>query len=117
MSTLFETVKPNQLTLQNRVVMAPIVTKSTNALTGKHPEPYDGNLLSTTSECWPDYFRGNTDLLRLTRLFFTPGVYTDEQVEGWKLVTQAAKQFSRGNICQLWHVGRFSSRISTRSII
>ena len=37
-----------------------------------------------------------------------PGIYTPEQIEAWKPVTQAVRE--RGGIffCQLWHVGRAS---------
>ena len=37
-----------------------------------------------------------------------PGIYTPEQIEAWKPVTQAVHE--RGGIffCQLWHVGRAS---------
>jgi 2,4-dienoyl-CoA reductase-like NADH-dependent reductase (Old Yellow Enzyme family) len=38
----------------------------------------------------------------------TPGIWSDEQVEGWKLVTDAVHQAGGLIICQLWHVGRIS---------
>lgn len=38
----------------------------------------------------------------------TPGIWSDEQVEGWKLVTNAVHQAGGLIICQLWHVGRIS---------
>ena len=38
----------------------------------------------------------------------TPGIYTDEQVDGWKRVTKAVHH-ARGRIFpQLWHMGRIS---------
>ncbi len=39
---------------------------------------------------------------------FTPGIYSDEQVEGWKLVTDAVHQKGGLILAQLWHVGRIS---------
>jgi N-ethylmaleimide reductase len=38
----------------------------------------------------------------------TPGIYTDEQIQGWKKITHAVH--SKGSIifAQLWHVGRVS---------
>lgn len=39
---------------------------------------------------------------------FTPGIYTPEQVEGWKLVTDAVHQKGGLILAQLWHVGRIS---------
>ena len=37
----------------------------------------------------------------------TPGIWSDAQVEGWKLVTNAVLHQAGGRIVlQLWHVGR-----------
>lgn len=39
----------------------------------------------------------------------TPGIFTDEQIEGWKRVTEAVHQEEGARIfCQLWHCGRSS---------
>ncbi|MDU8630140.1 alkene reductase [Pseudomonas syringae group sp. 243L2] len=39
----------------------------------------------------------------------TPGIWSDEQVAGWKLVTDAVHEKGGKIVLQLWHVGRFSS--------
>jgi 2,4-dienoyl-CoA reductase-like NADH-dependent reductase (Old Yellow Enzyme family) len=38
----------------------------------------------------------------------TPGIWSDEQVEGWKQVTEAVHQAGGRIFLQLWHVGRIS---------
>ncbi|GHC55302.1 alkene reductase [Neogemmobacter tilapiae] len=38
----------------------------------------------------------------------TPGIWSEEQVAGWKLVTDAVHAAGGKIICQLWHVGRYS---------
>ena len=38
----------------------------------------------------------------------TPGIWSDEQVEGWKLVTKAVHDAGGLIVLQLWHVGRLS---------
>ena len=38
----------------------------------------------------------------------TPGIYTPEQVAGWRLVTEAVHAKGGLIFCQLWHVGRVS---------
>jgi 2,4-dienoyl-CoA reductase-like NADH-dependent reductase (Old Yellow Enzyme family) len=38
----------------------------------------------------------------------TPGIWSDEQVEGWKLVTKAVHESGGRILLQLWHVGRIS---------
>jgi len=39
---------------------------------------------------------------------FTPGIHSKEQVEGWKLVTEAVHEKGGIILAQLWHVGRIS---------
>jgi N-ethylmaleimide reductase len=39
---------------------------------------------------------------------FTPGIYSAEQVAGWRLVTQAVHAAGGRIFLQLWHVGRMS---------
>jgi N-ethylmaleimide reductase len=39
---------------------------------------------------------------------WTPGIYSREQIKGWKLVTQAVHDQGGVIYCQLWHVGRIS---------
>jgi 2,4-dienoyl-CoA reductase-like NADH-dependent reductase (Old Yellow Enzyme family) len=38
----------------------------------------------------------------------TPGIWSSEQIEGWKLVTQAVHEAGGRILLQLWHVGRLS---------
>jgi len=38
----------------------------------------------------------------------TPGIWSDEQVEGWKLVTKPVHDAGGKILLQLWHVGRIS---------
>ncbi|MCL4118920.1 UNVERIFIED_CONTAM: hypothetical protein GTU68_034671 [Idotea baltica] len=39
---------------------------------------------------------------------WTPGIYTKEQIEGWKIVTDAVHKNNKHIFMQLWHVGRVS---------
>ncbi|MCA1323733.1 alkene reductase [Herbaspirillum sp. alder98] len=39
---------------------------------------------------------------------FTPGIYSQAQVQGWRLVTDAVHQADGRIFLQLWHVGRMS---------
>ncbi|CCD39137.1 N-ethylmaleimide reductase [Candidatus Paraburkholderia kirkii UZHbot1] len=41
----------------------------------------------------------------------TPGIWSDEQVEGWKLVTKAVHDAGGKIMLQLWHVGRISDPV------
>ena len=37
-----------------------------------------------------------------------PGIWSDEQAEGWKQVTNAVHEAGGKMVLQLWHVGRIS---------
>lgn len=41
----------------------------------------------------------------------TPGIWSDAQVKGWKLITDAVHANGGLIICQLWHVGRVSDPV------
>src|SRR5450631_971223 len=41
----------------------------------------------------------------------TPGIWSDEQVEGWRLVTSAVHEAGGRILLQLWHVGRISDPV------
>ena len=41
----------------------------------------------------------------------TPGIWSDEQVQGWKLVTHAVHHAGGQIMLQLWHVGRISDPV------
>ncbi len=41
----------------------------------------------------------------------TPGIWSDEQVDGWKLVTRAVHDAGGQILLQLWHVGRISDPV------
>ncbi|MCE3054452.1 alkene reductase, partial [Vibrio cholerae] len=103
MSRLFEPTDLKQLTLQNRVVMAPM-TRARSSQPGNIPNPMmatyyqqraSAGLIISEATQISDDAQGYS---------FTPGVYTDEQVSGWKSVTQAVKQQGAAMFCQLWHV-------------
>jgi len=93
--------------LRNRMVMAPMTrSRSDN----------EGNVATTlTAEYYAQ--RASAGLLVTEGTFISPkaigfinvpGIYTDEQVEGWKLVTAAVHAKEGKIFAQLWHVGRQS---------
>lgn len=110
MSKLFDTTQLKQLDLQNRVVMAPM-TRARTSQPGNIPNPMmatyyqqratAGLIISEATQISDDS-QGYS---------FTPGVYTDEQVAGWKTVTQAVKQQGAVMFCQLWHVGQYRTQV------
>jgi 2,4-dienoyl-CoA reductase-like NADH-dependent reductase (Old Yellow Enzyme family) len=107
MTSLFDPLKVGALELPNRILMAPL-TRSRAAGEGRVPnalmtEYYvqrasAGLILSEATSVTPMGV-GYAD---------TPGIWSDEQVEGWKQVTEAVHQAGGRIFLQLWHVGRIS---------
>jgi N-ethylmaleimide reductase len=104
---LFEPFKLGPLTLPNRLVMAPL-TRNRAVPPGMVPSPlaadYYGQrasagLLITEASQVSHQGQGYQD---------TPGIYSREQVEGWKKVTDRVHERGGRIFIQLWHVGRIS---------
>ncbi len=103
---LFKPAKLGPFTLSNRIIMAPL----TRSRAGKGDAQGKMNA---------DYYsqRASAGLIisEATQISqqgkgyaFTPGIYTDEQVNGWTLSTDAVHAKSGLMFAQLWHVGRIS---------
>lgn len=103
---LLEPVRVGSLTLANRVVMAPLTRSRAgrgDVLGLMHAEYYAqrasaGLIISEATQISPQG-KGYA---------FTPGMYSEEQVAGWKLVTDAVHRKGGRIFAQLWHVGRIS---------
>jgi len=107
MPTLFDPITIGDITLKNRVVMAPLTRaratgggRVPNALMAKYygQRATAGLILSEATAVTPQGV-GYAD---------TPGLWLDEQVEGWKKVTAAVHAKGGVIFAQLWHVGRIS---------
>jgi 2,4-dienoyl-CoA reductase-like NADH-dependent reductase (Old Yellow Enzyme family) len=106
MAKLFDPIKVGDLTLPNRVFMAPLTRQ--RASEGRVPNALmrdyyvqrasAGLILSEATAVTPMGV-GYAD---------TPGIWSDEQVEGWKLVTMGVHDAGGHIFLQLWHVGRVS---------
>jgi N-ethylmaleimide reductase len=105
-SKLFEPFKLGLITLPNRLVMAPLTRN--RAVEGLVPSPlavgYYGQrasagLLITEASQVSQQGQGYQD---------TPGIYSKEQVAGWRKVTDRVHARGGRIFLQLWHVGRIS---------
>jgi N-ethylmaleimide reductase len=104
---LFEPFKLGPITLPNRFVMAPL-TRNRAIPPGMVPSPlaidYYGQrasagLLITEASQVSQQGQGYQD---------TPGIYSKEQVEAWRKVTDRVHQRGGKIFIQIWHVGRVS---------
>jgi N-ethylmaleimide reductase len=104
---LFESFKLGPITLPNRLVMAPL-TRNRAVPPGMVPSPLavdyysqraSAGLLITEASQISQQGQGYQD---------TPGIYSKEQVAGWRKVTDRVHEKGGRIFIQLWHVGRVS---------
>jgi N-ethylmaleimide reductase len=106
-SSLFDSLSIGSVELPNRILMAPLTRMRA---TPPNDVPNDlmveyyrqragaGLIVSEGTQISP-IGKGYMD---------TPGIYSDEQVEGWKKVTEAVHAEGGRIAAQIWHVGRVS---------
>jgi 2,4-dienoyl-CoA reductase-like NADH-dependent reductase (Old Yellow Enzyme family) len=106
MPDLFDPVRIGALNLPNRIVLAPLtrcragVERIPNQLMAEYytQRASAGLIISEATSVTPMGV-GYAD---------TPGVWSRQQVEGWKLITDAVHNTGGRMLLQLWHVGRIS---------
>ena len=105
MTKLFTPYDLSGTALKNRVVMAPMTRTRTlnniaNAFTAQYyAQRASAGLLITEGLPISDEARG---------YLYTPGIYTEEHLAGWRPVTDAVHAKGGKIFAQLWHVGRMS---------
>jgi len=110
MSNLFDPLQLGDIHIANRVVMAPLTRdragpgRTSRALNAEYyaqrADPKSGAGLIITEGTQVDALgQGYLD---------TPGIYSPEQLAGWKLVTDAVHAKGGKIVAQIWHVGRIS---------
>jgi N-ethylmaleimide reductase len=104
---LFSPAKAGAIDLKNRIVMAPLTR---NRARPEDDAPYEihaqyygqragaGLIISEASQISPQG-KGYA---------WTPGIYSQSQIDGWKKVTDAVHAKGGKIVIQLWHVGRIS---------
>lgn len=106
MTDLFSPVTMGALQLKNRIVMAPL-TRSRAGSAGI-PGPMNADYYTQRASAGLIITEATNISQQGRGYAFTPGIYNDEQVAGWRLVTDAVHAAGGKIICQLWHVGRIS---------
>ena len=104
MTDLFDPCEFNGLKLQNRIALSPLTrTRSNDAGEAGamqalyYAQRATAGLLITEATPVAPGGRGGPNI---------PGLWNDDQIAGWRLVTDAVHAKGGLIFCQLWHAGR-----------
>ena len=103
---LFEPLQLGQLTLKNRMVMAPLTRN--RAAEGNVPAELAVEYYSQRAGVGLIVAEATQVSATAQGYNATPGLHTPEQVAGWKQVTDAVHAQGGRIFVQLWHTGRMS---------
>jgi N-ethylmaleimide reductase len=103
---LFQPTQVGDIAVKNRIVMSPM----TRSRAGAHLEPVALNV-----EYYAQRASAGLIITEATQISVpaqgyvdTPGLFTDEQIAGWKAVTDAVHAKGGKIVVQIWHTGRMS---------
>ena len=105
MPTLFDPIAVGDIQLANRIAMAPLTRNRapgavpTTDMVTYYTQRATAGLIITEGTAITHQGQGYADV---------PGLYSAEQVAGWKRVTESVHQAGGKIVVQLWHVGRVS---------
>jgi N-ethylmaleimide reductase len=103
---LFSQYELGNIELSNRMVMAPMTR--CRAVLGSIPNPLAVMYYAQRSQAGLIITEGSQVSPQGVGYVRTPGIYSPEQVDGWRKVTDAVHQEGGKVFLQLWHVGRVS---------
>jgi N-ethylmaleimide reductase len=109
MTTIFDPIKIGDLTLNNRIIMAPL-TRMRSKQPGNIPHELNAKYYAQRASAGLIISEATQVCQQGQGYPGTPGIHSLEQVEGWKLVTKAVHENDGKIFLQLWHVGRISHR-------
>jgi len=103
---LFTPVRLGALEAPNRILMAPLTRM--RAGPGRLPTPLMAEYYAQRAAAGLIINEATAISQQGTGCPNSPGIYTDEQVAGWKVVTEAVHRAGGRIFLQLWHMGRIS---------
>ena len=108
MPNLFDPLVAGDLTLPNRVLMAPLTRCRAE---GRVPNAMMAEYYRQRASAGLILSEATSVTAEGVGYPHTPGIWSDAQVEGWKRVTEAVHSAGGRMMLQLWHVGRISDPI------
>ncbi len=109
MPSLFDPLTMGELALPNRIVMAPLTRCRASA--GRVPNAMMAEYYVQRASAGIIFSEATSVTPMGVGYPDTPGIWSKEQVEGWKQVTRAVHNAGGRMLLQLWHVGRISHPI------
>lgn len=106
-SPLFRPLQLGPLNLPSRIVMAPM-TRARSSQPGDVPNALMAQYYAQRASAGLIVTEASQVSRQGQGYSFTPGIYSDAQVEGWRRVTDAVHAEGGRIVLQLWHVGRMS---------
>ncbi len=106
-ASLFTPVAVAGHALPHRVVMAPM-TRARSTQPGDVPNAMNARYYAQRASAALIVTEASQISPQGKGYSFTPGIYSPEQVAGWRLVTKAVHAAGGRIFLQLWHVGRMS---------
>ncbi|MBO2600225.1 MULTISPECIES: alkene reductase [Shewanella] len=103
--SLFQSIKLGELLLNNRVVMPPM-TRSRASQPGDVANEMMATYYAQRAGAGLIVSEGTQISAMAKGYAWTPGIYTPEQIVGWRRVTEAVHAKGGAIFAQLWHVGR-----------
>jgi 2,4-dienoyl-CoA reductase-like NADH-dependent reductase (Old Yellow Enzyme family) len=110
MPNLFDPLKLGALQPPNRIIMAPL-TRSRATPDARVPTPLQAEYYVQRAGAGLIISEATSVSPMGVGYAATPGIWSDEQTEGWKKVTRAVHDAGGLMVLQLWHVGRISDPI------
>jgi len=107
MPSLFDPLKLGAIQLPNRILMAPL-TRSRATPDGRVPTALQRDYYVQRATAGLIISEATSVTPMGVGYAATPGIWSDEQTEGWKKITKAVHQAGGRMVLQLWHVGRVS---------
>lgn len=104
--SLFSSLQLGPYELRNRVIMAPLTRN--RASDGDAPNPLNAEYYAQRASAGLIVSEATQISQQGQGYPSTPGIYTAEQIAGWRLVTHAVHAEGGRIFLQLWHVGAIS---------
>lgn len=103
--SMFQPIQLGSLTLKNRIVMPPM-TRSRASQPGNAANDMMAEYYAQRASAGLIVAEGTQISPMGQGYAWTPGIYSQEQIAGWKKVTDAVHAKDGAIFAQLWHVGR-----------